>query len=227
MNRSNATYRHVLDYIVDQIRSGKIKKGTKIPTERELAELLGYSRATIREAYMTLDMIGLVEQRPGLGTIIKKDFDNWIIDPLNIIFKLSGTGAKEVYEFRKMIEIEIATLAAEKITDEEITQLTEYYEKMVGTKDEQVASFYDKKFHNVIAKATKNSIILNAYNAMSPMLDLFTVDIRKVVLEREPEGILESMHESIFDAIVTRDKERARQAMKAHMSMISKHFALL
>jgi GntR family transcriptional regulator, transcriptional repressor for pyruvate dehydrogenase complex len=225
MNGSNIAYRHVLDYIIDQIKSGEIKKDIKLPTERELAELLGYSRATIREAYMALDMIGIVEQTPGLGTIIKKDFDNWTVDAVNIIFKLSGTGAKEVYEFRKMIEIETATLAAEKITDEEIAQLTEYYEKMVGSSDEKTASFYDKKFHNVIARATKNSIIMNAYNAMSPMLDLFTVDIRKVVLEREPEGILESMHENIFEAIIARDKERARRAMKVHMNMISKHFA--
>ncbi|MBN2287259.1 MAG: FadR family transcriptional regulator [Tissierellales bacterium] len=225
MNGSNIAYRHVLDYIIDHIKSGEIKKEIKLPTERELAELLGYSRATIREAYMALDMIGIVEQTPGLGTIIKKDFDNWTVDAVNIIFKLSGTGAKEVYEFRKMIEIETATLAAEKITDEEIAQLTEYYEKMVGSSDEKTASFYDKKFHNVIARATKNSIIMNAYNAMSPMLDLFTVDIRKVVLEREPEGILESMHENIFEAIIARDKERARRAMKVHMNMISKHFA--
>jgi GntR family transcriptional repressor for pyruvate dehydrogenase complex len=225
MNSSNTAYQHVLDYIADQIKSGAIRKGTKIPTERELADLLGYSRATIREAYTALEMIGLVEQRPGIGTIIKKDFDDWIIGPVNIIFKLSGTGVKEVYEFRKMIEVETATLAAEKITDDEIVQLTEYYEKMIGAKDEQTASTNDKKFHNVIARATKNSIILNIYNAMSPMLDLFTVDIRKVVLEREPEGILESIHQSIFDAIVSRDKERARQAMKAHMSMISKYFS--
>jgi GntR family transcriptional repressor for pyruvate dehydrogenase complex len=225
MNGSNTAYQHVLDYIADQIKSGEINKGTKIPTERELADLLGYSRATIREAYTALEMIGLVEQRPGLGTIIKKDFDNWIIGPVNIIFKLSGTGVKEVYEFRKMIEVETATLAAEKITDEEIVQLTEYYEKMVDTKDENVASLYDKKFHNVIAKATKNSIILNTYNAMSPMLDLFTVDIRKVVLAREPEGILESIHQNIFCAIVSRDKDRARLAMKMHMDMISKYYA--
>lgn len=217
-------YHQVLEYLIEQIKNGNIKPGGKIPTERELSEFLSVSRAAIREAIKILDIIGLVEKVPSNGTYVKKEFDDWLIEPMSIIFKLSGTGQKEVYEFRKMIEVQIATLAAERITEDEMKELTNCYNNMIEAEDEIQKAIYDKKFHNTIAKATKNHIILNAYNAMSPMLDMFTVDSRSLVIQNESEGIMGEMHKNIYTAILNRDVESAREAMNVHMQMISKYF---
>lgn len=224
MQNLDKVYQQVLEYLIEQIKNGTIIKGAKIPTERELSELLGVSRAAIREALKILDIIGLVEKVPSQGTYLKEELDNWLIEPMAIIFKLSGTSQKEVYEFRKMIEVEIATLAADRITDEEIEELTQCYNNMIVAEDEIFKAKYDKKFHYIIAKATKNYIIFNAYNAMSPMLDLFTVDSRSLVIKSEGEDIMEEMHKNIYISILNRDKKAARDAMNIHMNMISKYF---
>ncbi|SHI51285.1 GntR family transcriptional regulator, transcriptional repressor for pyruvate dehydrogenase complex [Dethiosulfatibacter aminovorans DSM 17477] len=221
---SNKTYYQVMEYLTEQIRMKKLKKGDKMPTERELAEYLGVSRAAIRESYKILSIVGLLRSAPSQGTFIKDEFDDWFMEPMSIIFKLSDTTMKDVLEFRKMIEVEVATLAAEKITDGEIEVLTECYERMIGDDDEMVRAEYDKKFHGTIVKAAKNQIILNAYNAMSPMLQIFTRDIRSVVVDSEYEGILEELHRNIYEAIVSRDVEAARKSMQVHMETIIKYY---
>lgn len=224
VNSSNKVYRQVLDYLIENIKNGKIKRGTKIKTERELSETLGVSREAIREAIRILEIVGLVEKRPRYGTQIKEEFDEWIMEPMAIIFKLTNVGPKEVYEFRKMIEVEIAALAAKRITDSEINELSYIYYKMINSEDEVERALYDKKFHHLIARASKNKIIINAYNAMSPMLDLFTIDIRSVVVKNENDTILEDMHVTVFESIVRRDENGARLSMENHMDIINRNF---
>lgn len=221
---SNKTYYQVMEYLTEQIRVKKLKKGDRMPTERELAEYLGVSRAAIRESYKILTIVGLLRSAPSQGTFIKDEFDDWYMEPMSIIFKLSNTTMNDVLEFRKMIEVEVASLAAEKITDEEIKVLTDCYDKMISDEEEIVRAEYDKKFHGTIVKAAKNQIILNAYNAMSPMLQIFTQDIRSVVADNEYEGILEELHRKIYEAIVSRDVEAARKSMQVHMETIIKYY---
>ncbi len=222
--KSNKTYHQVIAYLIEQIREQKIKKGDKLPTERELSASLNVSRASVREAYKTFHVLGLVVNRPGSGTYVREEVDEWLNEPMKIVFKLFGIKMEEVFEFRKMIEVETATLAAESITDSELIQLTECYEKMLNVESEFEKSKYDKKFHYIIAKASRNHIIFNSYNAMSSMLEAFTYDIRAMVLQMEGEDILEKIHMDIYRAIMNRDKENARKSMKAHMNMISKYF---
>ncbi len=221
---SNKTYYKVMEYLGEKIRLNEIKKGDRLPTERDLAELLGVSRASIREAYKILSIIGLFENRPGSGTYIKDEFDEWPEEPMAIVLKLTDTTADDVFEFRRMIEVEIATLAAERITDGEIEKLKSCYEEMINAKGEVEKSRKDKKFHYLIAKASKNSIILNAYNAMAPMIQLFTYNIRHIVIEHEEDDILETLHRDIYESIVNRDKDKARKRMKIHMDMINKYY---
>lgn len=221
---SNKTYYQVMEYLTEEIRMKKLKKGDKMPTERELAEYLGVSRAAIRESYKILSIVGLLRSAPSQGTFIKDEFDDWFMEPMSIIFKLSDTTMNDVLEFRKMIEVEVATLAAEKITDEEIEVLSECFEKMNSDIDEVEKAIYDKKFHGTIVKAARNQIILNAYNAMSPMLQVFTRDIRSLVAEKEGEEMVVSAHRDIYEAIASRDVDKARESMQAHMETIIKYY---
>lgn len=221
---SNKAYFQVLNYLIENIKTNNIKKGSKLRTERELSELLGVSRASIREAIKILDIIGLVEKKPKSGTYVRKEFEEWYVEPISIMFKLSGVSQKDVYEFRKMIEVEVATLAAEKINDEEIEELKKCFSKMIYSDNEFERVIYDKKFHYILVKASRNSIILNSYNAMAPMLDIFTTDIRTVVIDKEGEEAVKKLHENIFYAVVDRNVEKAKEAMKVHMDMINKYF---
>ncbi len=214
----------VLKYIVTEIREGNLKKGDQIPSERELQNILKTSRNSIREIYKSLTTIGILEYRSNNGTFIKEDISDWVSEPILITFKLSNISEIDIFEYRKMVETEVACLAAERITDDEILELKKYYEFMTNTKDETEKAKYDEMFHYTINKAAKNSIIQYTYNAISPMMDLFTYNIRKVVEENEPEGILEKLHKDIYKSIINRDKENAKISMKTHMDMIIKYF---
>lgn len=221
---TNKTYYQVMEYLTNEIREKNLKKGDKMPTERDLAEHLGVSRAAIRESYKILNIVGLLRKETSIGSFIKDEFDEWLVEPMSIIFKLSDTSMRDVLEFRKMIEVEVATLAAGKITDDEIEILAECYEKMTSSICENEKAQYDKLFHSIIVKAARNQIILNVYNAMSPMLRIFTLDMRTVVIENEYEGILDILHKDIYEAIVARDIEKARTAMQIHMDTIINNY---
>lgn len=222
--KEKQAYHQVIEYISKQVESGTLKKGDKIPTERKLVEMLGIGRNSIREALKILDIIGIVDRRQGDGTYIREEFDKWFSEPMSIAFMLSETSRNEIFEFRNMIEVEIATLAAERITDEEIEKLSKIYNKLTSTEDEMLNAKYDKEFHSLIAKASNNIIIINSYNAMDYMLDLFIYDLRVIAFDNEGKDLVENVHRELFDTIVNRKSKEARQAMKNHMDVIKKYY---
>lgn len=222
----NRVYHQVIEYISNLIRDDELKKGDKLPTERELASKLGVSRNSIREALKTLDVIGLVDRRQGDGTFIKRQFDECFTDPLSIIFMLEKVEKHEILEFRNMIEIEMASLAAKRITKIEIEKLEKVYEYLVNHSNEKISAKYDKEFHYIIAKATKNFIVLNSYNMMSSLMDAFISDIRLKVLEKESEiRTVKTIHLDILEALRKKDPAEAVAAMKRHMDVINSYYS--
>ncbi len=221
---SKPVYLQVIEYISGQVEQGILKKGDKLPTERSLVEILGVGRNSIREALKVLEIIGIVERRQGAGTYIKADFSDWFTKPMCFAFMLSETKKKEIFQFRNMIEVEIATLAAVRITKDELTELEDCYRQLIETEDQGASAKHDKNFHSILAKASKNIVIINAYNAMDCMLDLFIYDIRSQAYTDAGKELSVKIHREILDAIVERDAKRARQAMKQHMDVVRRYY---
>lgn len=221
---SKPMYLQVIEYISRQVEIGELQKGDKLPTERKLVEILGVGRNSIREALKVLDMIGIVDRRQGDGTYIKEDFSNWFTEPMCLAFMLSDTKRREIFQFRNMIEVEIATLAAQRITDEELAKLEACYRKLIETENQEASARYDKNFHSILAKATKNMVIVNAYNAMDCMLDLFIYDIRKEAYSDAGKDLSVKIHQDILEAIMKRDAKQARKAMKRHMDIVKRYY---
>ena len=94
--RNPKAYDQVIEVIKDKIKKGKIKKGDKLPSEREMAESLGLSRASVREALRALEVIGLIESIQGAGNYIRTNFDNSLIEPLSLMFMLQESSVKEM-----------------------------------------------------------------------------------------------------------------------------------
>ncbi len=225
-SKTKKVYQQVIDYIGNLILEDNLKKGDKLPTERELSKKLGISRNSIREALKTLDVTGLVDRRQGDGTFIKKEFDNCLTEPLSIVFMLEKIQKREILEFRNMVEIKTVSLAAERITDAELNEIEEIYEHLKNEKDEEISSKYDKKFHYLIAKASKNLVILNCYNVMSSLLDAFISDIRFKVLEQEGkrERVI-VLHKDILESLKNRDPIKAANSMERHMKVINSYYS--
>lgn len=205
-------YIKVANQLSQLIAEGKIKPGQKFPAERDLAERLGVSRPTIREAMIALELQGVIEIRTGSGIYVTKKKPRLEV-------KDKGIGPFEILETRMLLETEACALAAERITDQQIAQLWEAYREMEEEeKQENASETADWKFHNIIASACQNSAIYAVVDWLwelrnqSELHTSFSARIR----DEGVHPILED-HRAIIEALEKRDPEAARAAMQKHL----------
>lgn len=222
--KSTKVYEQVIEQIQTMIANGDLKKGDKLPSERQLAEQLRVSRTSVREALRALQIIGLIEVRQGDGNFITETFDNCLFEPLSVMFMLQESKPRDIVDLRRIIEIETARLAAQRITDEEIVALRELINELKvlnEVQDEKNSVKVDKEFHYKIAHASKNILLLNILNVISSLMDHFIEDARGMILTNyDNDLLLLDQHEKILKALENRDPEAAAKAMGDHMDLI-------
>ena len=222
--KNTKVYEQVAEQIQDMIVNGKLQKGDKLPSERQLAEELQVSRASIREALRALQIMGLIEVRQGEGSFINNSFEKTLFQPLSIMFMLQKSKPEEIIELRKVIEVETAYLAAKRATDEEIEKLRSLIEQLKILKDlddEEASVAVDKEFHYYIAKASKNQLLANVLNVISELMDKFIKDARGMILvDEKNKEVLIHQHYAIFKGIENHDPESASEAMHTHLKLI-------
>jgi GntR family transcriptional repressor for pyruvate dehydrogenase complex len=204
------------------IVSGKLKRGDRLPPERELVEQLQVSRTSIREAIRALQIIGLVECKQGGGNFIKESFENSLFEPLSIMFVLQNSKPEEILELRKIVEVETAALAAEKINNKELKEIQEIIEQMKASADEELDAKLDKELHYKIAHASGNFLVVNILSAISSLVDSFIKDARdKILKQNENKEILLGHHESLYNALQAHDKSKAAKVMIKHLDFVN------
>lgn len=225
--KNTKVYEQVIEQIEGMITNGVLKKGDRLPSERELVEQLGISRASIREALRSLEIIGLIESKQGEGNFIRENFDNTLFEPLSIMFMLNDCKIEEIFELRKVIEIETAALAAKKIATEEIKELQMLVDNMKTSEDEDERVKYDAKFHYTIAKASGNFLILSILNTVSSLMDSFIKDARKNIINNQLKDSIDNEHEEILNALKAHNPHKASESMRKHMDLINKNLVKL
>ncbi len=219
--KSTRVYEQVIEQIQSMIMQGKIKKGDKLPSERDLCEILGVSRTSVREALKALQVMGLIESKQGEGNFIREKFENSLFQPLSVMFMLQESKPEEILELRTMLEVETAALAAKKINKEKVKELNSLIYKLKKCQDEEDSVKIDKEFHYKIAQAAGNFLVLNILNVMSNLMDVFIKDARITILAKEEnkERLIEQ-HENICKALINKNPLEASVAMKKHMDFI-------
>ncbi|MDK2801301.1 MAG: GntR family transcriptional regulator, transcriptional repressor for pyruvate dehydrogenase complex [Clostridiales bacterium] len=204
----------VFEQLRDTIIQGKWTPGTKIPSENELTRMLGVSRITIREALQKLATLGLVETKQGEGTYVKALSAGIYMNSLIPLFLLDKTETLQVLEYRKIIEVGTAGLAAERANQDDIAKLQKIMDNMKKVKDdvEQFAA-KDLEFHLALAEITKNSVIIKVNNIIKDILSVSMSDIVRTL--GNSDGLY--YHKKIIDAIKRKDKELAEQLMEEHL----------
>lgn len=225
--KSTKVYEQVIEQIKYMITSGELKKGEKLPPERELVEKFQVSRTSVREALRALQIIGLIESRQGGGNYIKDSFDDNLIEPLSMMFVLQNSRNSEILELRRVLEVETARLAAKNISDEELTRLKEIIDRMKDLPDEKENVVLDKKLHYVIAKASGNNLIMSILTAVSSLMDSFIKEAREAIINKdENKSVLLEHHENMYIALKNHDEKEAGKVMKEHMNLIIRHMDL-
>jgi len=210
----------IVEQVQDLIKEGKLKLGDKLPPEHTLAEKFGTSRPSVREALSALEILGVIESRGGKGNFIKDNLNSPLYERR---FKEleEEESPFELLEARKAVETEIAGLAAEKATSEDIREIEETLDRMENTLDDtpRVMEF-DREFHIAIAKAAHNSILFQMMNYLADGLkESLWVNIKEKswALPGHPQKYLEE-HTKLLEAIKEGNKKAARRTMYSHLA---------
>lgn len=222
--KSKKIYEVVIEEIQKQIISGTLNRGDKLPTERDLAEQLNVSRTSVREAMRALEVLGIIHVKQGGGNFIKDRFDDALVEPLSMMFMLNESHPREIVDLRKIIEVESAYRAAERITDEEIEELRGIVDQLriqTKLKNETMSVKFDKAFHYSICRIADNFLFSNILNMLSNLMDALIEDARGIILlKEENQDVLIDQHEKIFYALESKDSKAAAHAMREHITLI-------
>ncbi len=216
----------VFEQLKDLIFKGHLKPGEKMMTERDLAQALGVSRPTVREAINKLVNLGVVEHRQGQGTFVKSPSDDSEKNPLAAIISDPEFDLVELLEVRLGLECNAATLAAQRATEEDIRALRSCLEDMISEVEQGgLGSDADVCFHMAIAFATGNAVHIRI---MRSLYDMMFYGIRQNLqhLYTEPDNLEEIVrqHTAVFDAISNRAPDAAFEAMKHHIHYVLNFF---
>lgn len=224
--KSKKVYETVIDQIKDMIISGELKKGDRLPPERDLVDTLHVSRTSIREALRALQIIGLVECRQGGGNFIRESFEDNLIEPLSLMFVLQNSRNLELIELRKSIEVQMAALAAVKIGDNELGELEEIIRGMKSGPSEAESVRLDADFHYLIARSSGNKLMESILRAVSSLMDTFIKETREELLvDPGNNEKLVKTHEDIVIALMSRDSSKAADAMERHLDFVAKNIS--
>jgi GntR family transcriptional regulator, transcriptional repressor for pyruvate dehydrogenase complex len=210
----------VVDRLAEQITSGKLPAGTKLPSEQEMMRGMGVSRTVVREAVAALRARGLVITRQGAGAFVDPDTSRqpYVIDPEGLG---SLNSVLDILELRMAIESEAAAIASERATALQIKAIREaqrVFSRAISGGERAIRE--DFAFHQAIALATQNNRFVEFLEFLGRLI-IPRQSIRS--FEGRPDGPrrylgrIEKEHEAIFEAIAARSPKRARAAMRGHL----------
>lgn len=213
--------RAVIDEIILKIREGFLKPGDKLPPERDLISQFNVSRSIIRESLRALDILNLIEIKPGIGTFIKALKFNEIINPGKIIFILNKEDLLELLEVRKILEMEAIKLSVSKVTEEDISYLEARIKKMDNFLKEQNIDEYileDSSFHKKIIECSGNKILVSIFNSILPLI-YESISTTTKINNAWESGL--RTHKKILRSIKERNKEEASSSILEHIEDIN------
>ncbi|MDP9600881.1 UNVERIFIED_ORG: DNA-binding FadR family transcriptional regulator [Variovorax paradoxus] len=223
---SDRSYQKLAAGIAALITEGEFKVGDRLPSERALADRFNVSRTLVREAIIVLEIQGNVEVRGGSGIYVCAPAPGAAAPPS--AYTLSpGPGPFELLRARCLIEGEIAAVAAESRKDSDLDRiygaLAEMREKM---HDKEANEAADRLFHLRIAESTGNSVLLQMVTAVwdhtkAPIWSQLEAHFHTPALRRASQDD----HQRVFNALLERDADGARKAMRAHIERVISEFA--
>jgi GntR family transcriptional repressor for pyruvate dehydrogenase complex len=211
-------YEEIIDKVKDMIGKGRLQSGEKLPGERELSEVFQVSRSSVREALRALESQGYLESRQGDGTYIARKPVESLVSPLASVIFSEKDSQMELFEMRRLIEPQLAYLAAERATEKEIARL----EEALVLQEQAIArgetgTEVDREFHYLMAEATKNKVLLRLTDYMRELLAESRE--RYLQVEGRPEKSI-TRHRQVLEAIKAGDAELAARVMLDHVREI-------
>ena len=220
--KTKRLYEEIVEQIKQLITDGRLKPGDRLLAERELAEQFQVSRASVREAIRTLEMLGVIDIRPGEGTFVRGTETDDIIRPLAMFLAVERSSLLDMFEMRRIFETATASLAAERASEEELDHIEAMLDKMrerLNVLDPEKGEEFDAAFHYAVAEATHNSLLTKLFKTVSEEFAKANSVARRQLYHdniQNAQKIIDQ-HSEILEAIRSRSPKAAGEAMLAHL----------
>ncbi|MGB1250074.1 MAG: FadR/GntR family transcriptional regulator [Candidatus Promineifilaceae bacterium] len=217
--RNGRLYEQIVEQIEQQVLSGVLSTGDRLPPERQLAEQFGVSRTAVREAVKALRQRGLIEVFPGRGTFITDGTSQALQDSFGLAMRVGQKdGFIHLIELREIMEPTIAAKAAERATKAQIETMAHWVDRMdqVLTNPEAFISA-DFAFHNALAEASQNPLLPTLMNSIVDLIQDQRLQVFKIDGGQRRS---QDQHKQILQAIRSKDADAAYKAMKNHLQKV-------
>lgn len=208
----------VTQQLIDLIMSGKFSTGEKLPSEKKLMDAFGIGRSSLRESIKALEALGLVEVRVPEGTFVSESLGDFFTKQLALMSKIGFDNISELIEARMIIETQIAILASQKATDDDISDLTTLLNIMIHSKSNFEYQKSDVDFHKKLAEMSRNSFLIQVSNILQEITFIW---IKKVITLPNVKSFAIDQHSEILDAIKNKDITATFKAMDNHLKYVS------
>jgi GntR family transcriptional repressor for pyruvate dehydrogenase complex len=212
---NNPAAARVVGHVEALIARGRLRPGDRLAPERELALQVGVSRPSVRAGLRWLTAMGVVRARQGSGTFITDGPPRIEPDSLGMLATLHRFSRDEMFEARRVLEVGIAGLAAERATGPQLAAMGDEVAGLFASLEApQSFLLHDVRFHRSVAVGSGNPVL----GALVELVSVLVYDRRRLTIERA-QDLKESaeMHRRIYMAIGRRDASQARREMESHL----------
>jgi GntR family transcriptional repressor for pyruvate dehydrogenase complex len=205
----------LIEKLESLVLKGVLTAGEQLPSERQLAQLLSVSRASVRQALKALQVMGVLEVRHGSGNYLSDAAEEILKVPPRILVPLKGLTQAELFEVRRAMEAEAAAAAAARATPKDIQAMRIELEGMRANSQDRVAyGTHDLAFHHAIAVASSNRGFIWFLSLANKVL--YQALLRRPMSRSMKRSVEE--HENILRAIEAGNQDLAREEMLKHVS---------
>ncbi len=218
------SYMKIINYVKREILAGALKPGDQLLPERELAEILGVSRNSVREGLRTLDNMGVIKSFHGSGNYIAGNFEETLTEVMTFMYMLKDMDYDRITEFRYALEWQAMNLAVRQATDQQRQKMQEYYKKLITADREETRVKYDKAIHYLLVQASKNDYMISNYKALNNIMDRYIPTMRGKIIEgMKSDERLINAHRRIVEGFVEGNYLKGRQGLNLHFRYIKEY----
>lgn len=211
----------VRDEIERLIVTGKLVPGSRLPTEKELAQQLGVGRSSVREALRALAEMGIVEVVQGKGTFVRNEPQQAIKAQLQFLVNFNEKAYEDLTELRCLLEVGLVRLAAERAEEVDLDRLRRALAEMKEAPNNERLVEAGTRFHRAVVQAAKNSFASALYEAVTQVIDEVYRHLERSQAQKE-RSVRD--HEVILAALCERNGELAAERMEAHLRNLRADF---
>jgi GntR family transcriptional repressor for pyruvate dehydrogenase complex len=221
--------RIIIDRILEDIGQGKLNSGQLLPSQNELCRIYQTGRGSVREALQALELVDVIEIKPGVGAYIKDFSINSFFNPARITFKPDEKIVPDLLEFRELFESIAVQAAIDHANEsdlkgmEENLELTDFY---IRKQNSEEFVRLDYEFHQKLSEASHNQVIKKYFDIIFPLLKYCMTEI--LIKTTEIPGVMQNTlqdHRTIFNNIKNKKQYEAVTSIREHLEFVKNNYS--